>query len=92
MINPIEYNKKHSIKNKVNMTQQQSFNAIFENGVFRPLTNFNYSEGQTVQINILSEKKEKKGFPKTGIIAKLTKSPLVISDFHPLTREEANDR
>lgn len=73
------------------MSQQQSLNAIFEKGVFRPLTNINFSEGETVRIIIESKKNPKKSFPKNGIIAQLTINPLIISDFQPLTREEAKD-
>ncbi|CAD5957869.1 hypothetical protein NO976_03059 [Planktothrix agardhii] len=72
---------------------QQSFDAVFENGVFRPLADFQLTEGQTVKLIIESESMKKtKGFPKTGIIAKLTANPLVIPNFHSLTREEANER
>jgi predicted DNA-binding antitoxin AbrB/MazE fold protein len=74
------------------MSQQQSLNAIFENGVFRPLTNINFSEGETVKIIIESEKIQKRSFPTNGIIAQLTTNPLIIPDFQPLTREEANER
>jgi len=38
------------------------------------------------------KEKSKKGFPKNGIIAKLTKNPLVIPNFKPLTREKSNER
>jgi predicted DNA-binding antitoxin AbrB/MazE fold protein len=74
--------------------QQQSFEAIFENGVFRPLiNNLKLIEGQTVEIIIQSNNiLAKKSLPKTGIIAQMTESPLVIPDFTPLTREEANER
>jgi predicted DNA-binding antitoxin AbrB/MazE fold protein len=74
--------------------QQQSFEAIFENGVFRPLiNNLKLIEGQTVEIIIQADNiPGKKSFPKTGIIAQMTENPLVISDFQPLTREEANER
>ncbi|VXD24952.1 antitoxin family protein [Planktothrix paucivesiculata] len=72
---------------------QLSFNAVFENGVFRPLADFQLTEGQTVKLIIESESiKKKKGFPTTGIIAQLTANPIVIPDFHSLTREEANER
>lgn len=74
------------------MSQQQSLSAIFENGVFRPLTSFNFPEGETVKIIIESEKIPKKSFPKDGIIAELTNKPLEIPDFQPLTRDEANER
>ncbi|MFM6356408.1 MAG: antitoxin family protein [Planktothrix sp.] len=73
--------------------QQQSFDAIFENRVFRPLADFQLTEGQTVKLIIESESiKKTKGFPKTGIIAQLTANPIMIPNFHPLTREEANER
>ncbi len=73
--------------------KKQSFDAIFENGVLRPLINLKFTEGQTVKIIIQSDNiSSKKCFPKTGIIAQLTANPLVISDFKPLTREEANER
>jgi predicted DNA-binding antitoxin AbrB/MazE fold protein len=73
--------------------QKQSFDAIFENGVFRPLINLKFPEGQTVKIIIQSDNiPPRKSFPKTGIIAQLTANPLVISDFQLLTREEANER
>ncbi|MFM6192250.1 MAG: antitoxin family protein [Planktothrix sp.] len=73
--------------------QQQSFDAIFENRVFRPLADFQLTEGQTVKLIIESESiKKTKGFPKTGIIAQLTANPIVIPNFHSLTREEANER
>ncbi len=73
--------------------QKQSFDAIFENGVFRPLIDIKFPEGKTVQIIIQSDNiPQKKCFPKTVIIAQLTANPLVISDFKPLTREEANER
>jgi predicted DNA-binding antitoxin AbrB/MazE fold protein len=74
------------------MSQQQSLNAIFENGVFRPLIKFNFPEGETVKITIESEKKPKKSFSQNGIIAKLTINPLKIPDFQPLTREEIHER
>jgi predicted DNA-binding antitoxin AbrB/MazE fold protein len=73
--------------------QQQSFNAVFENGVFRPLAHCQLTEGQTVKLIIDSESMKKtKGFPTTGIIAQLTANPIVIPNFHSLTREEANER
>ena len=73
--------------------QQRSFNAVFENGVLRPLADFQLTEGQTVKLIIESESiKKKKGFPTTGIIAQITANPIVIPNFHSLTREEANER
>jgi predicted DNA-binding antitoxin AbrB/MazE fold protein len=73
--------------------KKQNFDAIFENGFFRPLINLKFPEGQTVKIIIQSDNiPVKKSFPKTGIIAQLTANPLVICDFKPLTREEANER
>ncbi|MGI0479456.1 antitoxin family protein [Geminocystis sp. CENA526] len=74
------------------MSQQQSLNAIFENGVFRPLTNFNFPEGEKVKITIEAEKMSKKSFPQNGIIAQLTINPLKIPNFQPLTREEIHER
>ncbi len=72
--------------------QKQSFDAIFENGVFRPLIDLKFPEGKTVKIMIQSDKiTQKQCFSETGIIAQLTANPLVISDFQPLTREEANE-
>ena len=73
--------------------KKESFDAIFENGVFRPLINLKFREGQAVKIIVQFDNTlPKKSFPETGIIAQLTANPLVISDFQPLTREEANER
>jgi hypothetical protein len=36
--------------------------------------------------------KKTKSFPTKGIIAQLTANPLVIPNFHSLTREEVNER
>ena len=73
--------------------QQQSFDAVFEKGVFRPLTHLQFTEGQPVKIIVESQSistKKKKCFPTTGIIAQLTANPILIPDFHPLTREESH--
>jgi predicted DNA-binding antitoxin AbrB/MazE fold protein len=73
--------------------QQKSFDAVFENGVFRPLVQLKFTEGQTVKLSLEFDPiKTQKSFPATGIIAQLTVNPLVIPDFQPLTREEANER
>ncbi len=72
---------------------QQNCQAIFENGVLRPLTNLQLTEGESVQIIIESASSSKtKSFPKKGLIAQLTSNPIKIDDFQPLTREETNER
>jgi predicted DNA-binding antitoxin AbrB/MazE fold protein len=49
--------------------QQQVFEAVFENGVFRPLTYFQFTEGQTVKLIIESESiKTKKCFSPRGLL------------------------
>ncbi len=71
----------------------QNCQAIFENGVLRPLTNLELTEGESVKLIIESNSSPKtKSFPKQGLIAQLTSNPLKIEDFKPLTREEANER
>ena len=73
--------------------QQQNCQAIFENGVLRPLTNLQLTEGESVKLIIESPSSSKtKGFPKKGLIVQLTTNPIKIEDFQPLTREEANER
>jgi predicted DNA-binding antitoxin AbrB/MazE fold protein len=75
--------------------QQQDCEAVFENGVLRPLSNLQLNEGQCVKLTIASNSVAKptpKKWPETGIIAQLTANPIKIEDFHPLTREEANER
>ena len=73
--------------------QQQNCKAVFENGVLRPLTNLQLTEGESVKVIIESHSSPKiKRFPETGLIAQLTANPLKIEDFQPLTREEANER
>lgn len=76
--------------------QQQNCEAVFENGVLRPLGNLQLAEGEFVKLIIESESlstpKKKKHFPLKGIIAQLTANPIQIRDFYPLTREEANER
>ena len=73
--------------------QQQNCEAVFENGVLRPLSNLQLSEGESVKLIIQSTTNSKiKSFPKIGIIAELTANPIKIDDFSPLTREESNER
>ncbi len=73
--------------------QQQNCKAIFENGVLRPLTNLQLTEGESVKLIIESNSSPKtKSFPKKGLIAQLTTNPIKIEDFQPLTKEEANER
>ena len=75
--------------------QQQNCEAVFENGVLRPLDNLQLNEGQSVKIIIVSKsisKASSNKWSETGIIAQLTANPIKIKDFHPLTREEANER
>jgi predicted DNA-binding antitoxin AbrB/MazE fold protein len=74
--------------------QQQNCEAVFENGVLRPLGNLQLDEGQSVKLIIESNSISKptpKKWSETGIIARLTANPIKIEDFHPLTREEANE-
>ena len=57
--------------------QQQNCEAIFENGVLRPLTNLQLTEGEFVKLTIESPSSPKpKGFPKKGLIAQLTTNPI----------------
>jgi len=71
----------------------QQCDALFENGVLRPLSNLQLSEGESVKLIVESDFTSKtKSFPKTGLIAQLTANPIKIEDFQPLTREEANER
>lgn len=74
---------------------QQDCEAVFENGVLRPLGDLQLNEGQSVTLIIVSNsisKPNAKKWLKTGIIAHLTANPIKIEDFHPLAREEANER
>ncbi|MDB9421678.1 antitoxin family protein [Microcystis aeruginosa CS-563/04] len=74
---------------------QQNCEAVFENGVLRPLGNLQLNEGQCVKLTIESNSISQLTSPKwseTGIIAQLTANPIKIEYFHPLTREEANER
>jgi predicted DNA-binding antitoxin AbrB/MazE fold protein len=74
---------------------RQNCEAVFENGVLRPLGNLQLNEGQSVKLIIESNSISKppaKKWAETGIIAHLTANPIKIEDFHPLTREEANER
>ena len=74
---------------------QQNCEAVFENGVLRPLSNLQLNEGQCVKLIIKSNSISQLNTPKwseTGIIAQLTSNPIKIEDFHPLTREQANER
>ena len=72
---------------------QQNCEAVFENGVLRPLGNLQLNEGQSVKLIIESHSSPKtKRFPKKGLIAQLTANPIKIENFQPLTREEANER
>ena len=65
--------------------QPQNCQAIFENGVLRPLTNLQLTEGESVQLIIESSSSpQTKGFPQKGLIAQLTSNPLKIEDFQPL--------
>jgi predicted DNA-binding antitoxin AbrB/MazE fold protein len=71
----------------------QQCQAIFENGILRPLVNLQLTEGESVKLIIESHTIPKtKRFPDQGLIAQLTANPLQIEDFQPLTREEANER
>ena len=73
--------------------QPQNCQAIFENGVLRPLTRLQLNEGEAVTLIINSSSTPPtKQFPKTGLIAQLTANPIKIADFQPLTREECNER
>jgi predicted DNA-binding antitoxin AbrB/MazE fold protein len=75
--------------------QQQTCEAVFTEGILRPLTDLQLEEGQAVTLIIESETvatSPKKGFPAGGLIDKLTIAPLQIPDFYPLSREEANER
>jgi predicted DNA-binding antitoxin AbrB/MazE fold protein len=72
---------------------QQQCQAIFENGILRPLVNLQLTEGESVKLIIEPQTSSKtKRFPNQGLIAQLTANPLQIEDFQPLTREEANER
>ncbi len=73
--------------------QRQNCEAVFENGVLRPLGNLQLNEGQSVKLIVESHSIPKtKRFPEKGLIAQLTANPIKIEDFQPLTREEANER
>ena len=73
--------------------QRQNCEAVFENGVLRPLGNLQLNEGQSVKLIVESHSIPKtKPFPEKGLIAELTANPIKIEDFQPLTREEANER
>jgi predicted DNA-binding antitoxin AbrB/MazE fold protein len=73
--------------------QQQNCEAVFENGVLRPIGNLQLAEGESVKLIIESHSSPKtKRFPEKGLIAQLTANPIKIEDFQPLTREEANER
>ncbi len=72
---------------------QQNCEAVFENGVLRPLVNLQLTEGESVKLIIESHFTPKtKRLPEKGLIAQLTANPIQIEDFQPLTREEANER
>jgi len=73
--------------------QQQNCEAVFENGVLRPIGNLQLAEGESVKLIVESHSIPKtKCFPEKGLIAQLTANPIKIEDFQPLTREEANER
>ncbi|ELR99837.1 antitoxin family protein [Gloeocapsa sp. PCC 73106] len=73
--------------------QPQNCQAIFENGVLRPLTHLQLNEGESVTLIIKSSStSQAKQFPETGLIAQLTANPIKIKDFQPLTREESHER
>ena len=73
--------------------QQQNCEAVFENGVLRPIGNLQLAEGESVKLIVESHSTPKtKHFPKKGLIAQLTDNPIKIEDFQPLTRVEANER
>ena len=73
--------------------QQQNCEAVFENGVLRPIGNLQLAEGESVKLIIESHLSPKtKRFPEKGLIAQLTANPIKIEDFQPLTRAEANER
>ena len=73
--------------------QRQNCEAVFENGVLRPLGNLQLAEGESVKLIVESHSIPKtKHFPEKGLIAQLTANPIKIEDFQPLTREEANER
>ncbi|MDF5729185.1 MAG: antitoxin family protein [Rhizonema sp. PD38] len=73
--------------------QQQNCDAVFENGVLRPIGNLQLTEGECVKLIVQSRlSPTKKHFPKEGLIAHLTENPIKIEDFQPLTRIEANER
>ncbi len=73
--------------------QLQNCQAIFENGVLRPLTRLQLNEGESVTLIINSSStSQTKQFPKTGLVAQLTANPIEIEDFQPFTREESNER
>jgi predicted DNA-binding antitoxin AbrB/MazE fold protein len=67
--------------------QSQNCQAIFENGVLRPLTPLELNEGESVTLTISQAKQ----FPKTGLIAQLTANPIKIKDFQPFSREESHE-
>jgi predicted DNA-binding antitoxin AbrB/MazE fold protein len=73
--------------------QQHNCEAVFENGVLRPIGNLQLAEGEFVKLIIQSHASAKiKRFPKRGLISQLTDNPIKIEDFQPLNREEANER
>ena len=73
--------------------QQQNCEAVFENGVLRPIGNLQLADGESVKLIVESHSTPKtKRFPKKGLIAQLTDNPIKIEDFQPLTRVEANER
>ena len=73
--------------------QQQNCEAVFKNGVLRPLGNLQLAEGECVKLIVQSHSSPKiTRFPQEGLIAQLTDNPIRIEDFQPLTRVEANER
>lgn len=73
--------------------QQQNCEAVFENGVLRPIGNLQLAEGESVKLIVESHSIPKtKRFREKGLIVQLTANPIKIKDFQPLTREEVNER
>jgi len=76
------------------MATNTYFNAKVNNGTIEVPAEYQEEirNAEIVQIVILKPSPKKKRFPQTGIVAQLTANPIQITDFKPLTREEANER
>jgi len=69
------------------------FQASIKNGVIQIPAEYqqDLQNTDTIAVTIQKVVKEKR-FSHTGIIARLTKEPVIVEELKPLTREEAHDR